>query len=143
MAVNFAILENEIEWFIWRLIGLDEPIGMIVTTELSFRNLVGLLSSLSKVKISDPVILEKIDKLGGRALDAEGKRNTIMHSLWGMGETPDTVVRIKKTAKRTKGLQHQLETMTVEDLTAIATFIDETASSISDLMHSYYHPNPS
>jgi len=104
VVVNFAILENQIEWFIWRLIGLDEPAGIIVTTELSFSNLVSLLSSLSKVKINDPVVLEELHGLTRQALQAQEKRNRIMHSLWGMGETRDTVVRVKKTARHPKGL---------------------------------------
>jgi hypothetical protein len=140
ITVNFAKLENAVEWFIWSLMGQNENIGLIITAELSFRNLVALLSSLSKAKINDTEVLIELDKALKKALEAEQKRNTILHSLWGQGQTRDTVTRIKKTAKISKGLQHQVEEMTAEDITSIANFIDNACLTIQSLSDHYFHP---
>jgi hypothetical protein len=140
VTVNFAKLENAIEWFIWSLIGQDEGIGLIITTELSFKNLVALLSSLSRVKIANAEVLAELDRALKQALQADEKRNIILHSLWAQGQTRDTVTRIKKTAKLSKGLQHQVEEMTAEDITSIANFIDNADLAIESLRVHYFHP---
>ena len=47
----------------------------------------------------------KLREFMRRAADLEEKRNQIAHCVWGAGDGPDTVTRIKTTAKEKHGVQ--------------------------------------
>ena len=63
-----------------------------------------------------------------RISKAEEKRNAIIHSQWAMGDSDETLTRIKTTAKMSKGLRHQFEQVSLEDLKQIAEEIADVAS---------------
>ena len=73
----------------------------------------------------------------GMEAQAEEKRNAIMHSYWGAdalwtkdSEKKKIVTRIKPTAKRTQGLKHHWQDMSVQDLDEIADFIAEVEGDV-------------
>jgi hypothetical protein len=134
ITVNFALLENTISSFVGMLISSDQRVGQIITAELSFRNLVGLLSSLYKHFVNESEKIEELDALLTTALTIEEKRNIVTHSLWGAGYTHETITRIKMTAKKAKGLRHQYEQMSAEDLSKIAERIAELSHDVQMLM---------
>lgn len=134
ITVNFAILENEIAFAIWFLLGLDQQVGQIITAEQSFKNLAALFSSLYRNKTNDPKAIEELNKLMKKVTQVEEKRNKIMHSVWAEGDTHVSITRFKTTAKISKGLTNQFEQITVEDLNKIADEIAEAAGEIQEFL---------
>lgn len=130
ITVNFALLEGEISSFIGVWLSNEEWLGHAVTSELPFRKLAGLLSSIYREMAEKPEQIETLDDLLKRAFIVEEKRNIITHSLWRRGNTPQTIIRIKRTAKVSKGLRHQKEELSVDDLNRIAEEIAEVAHDI-------------
>lgn len=138
ITVNFALLESTICFFVWGIISADQMLGQIITAELSFRNLIALLSSLYKYRINDEGRLAELQKVLNRALYVEERRNIITHSVWAAGATPETITRFKTTAKKSKGLTHQFEQMTVQDLEKIADLAAEVATDIQTFLFDNY-----
>jgi hypothetical protein len=134
ITVNFALLENQIAFAIWFLIGLDQQTGQIITAELSLKGLVALFCSLYRNKTNDPSAINELNDLMKKVTQAEEKRNVIMHSVWAAGDTEKTITRFKQTAKTKKGLQNQFEQMTVEKLNEIANEIAEAAAEVNEFV---------
>jgi len=142
ITVSFALLENEIKFFIWSLLGSNQSIGQIITAELSFKKLRAVLISLYKEKYGENDIYKKMRDLMNRAGKIEEKRNQITHSLWGTGidlrtgkgtgKDIDIVTRFKTTAKEKFGLRSKFEDVTVSDLSKIADDIKKLAGEIQD-----------
>jgi len=65
-----------------------------------------------------------------RVADLEEKRNQIVHSVWAVGAIPDTVSRIKMTAKERHGLRFQFTNVSEHDLSDITIAIKELAANI-------------
>ena len=136
ITVNFAFLEDVISFFVWTWISKDQTVGQIITAELSFRNLIALLSSIFRHRTEDSEKVKMLDALLKRALQLEEKRNIITHSVWAGGKTPDTdtITRVKRSAKIYKGLRHQFEQIGVADLNKIAKEIAVLAEEIQTFM---------
>jgi hypothetical protein len=134
ITVNFANLEGAISFFVWELISNDQRFGQIITAELSFRNLVGLLSSIYKYRANNQGQIIKLEELLNRALHVEEQRNLIIHSQWAAGSKPETITRLKTTAKKSKGLTHQFEQLKIEDLDKIADIISDVDVEIQLFM---------
>ncbi len=134
VTVNFSVLEMTISSFICTLIGKEPKLGQIITAELSFNNLLQLLSSLYQFRINDPIQIRDLKELLKRASDVEQKRNVIIHSIWGQCDTPEEMIRMKTTAKRGKGFYCQYEKVNFKDLEAIA----DTIATIACDMFSFH-----
>lgn len=134
ITANFAMLEVIVAMSVWSLIGPDQRLGQIITAELSLRKLLDLLSNLYELRVNDPQLIKELKGLIAEASRAEKKRNVITHSYWAAGDTHDIRTRVKMTAKRHKGLKHQSEPMSVEDLDDIADFIGEAGNHIKEFM---------
>jgi hypothetical protein len=98
----------------------DQRIGQIITAELSFRNLRALTMSLYRERHGEDGDYDELRELMKRASDVEGLRNQITHSVWGAGETAETVTRIKTTAKEKQGLRFSFVKVSADDLGAVA-----------------------
>lgn len=129
IAVLFAILEHDLINLVHRLLCLPENIARTVTSEISFRGMYQLASSLVKERVPDKfvefrTVLKQIGK-------AEEKRNQISHSLWGSSTSSSAqVVRTKYSAKATKGLHLSREELTVADLYAASNIISIAAYDV-------------
>lgn len=134
ITVNFALLESTVGFFAWMLLGTDQRLGQAVTAEASFRNQVALVSSLFRIRSADKSLVEGLDVVLKSALAAEERRNAITHSVWAAGAGGRTITRIKTTAKVAKGLKHQSEQMTADDLSTIAEQIAEAAGNVQEYM---------
>lgn len=139
VTVNFSILAGTISSFVWGMISTDQMLGQTITAELSFRNLVGLLSSMYKYRINDEERIAELEGLLNRALYAEEQRNIITHSFWTVGDKAETITRVKTTAKKARGLLHQFEQMTVEDLDRIADLAGDVAAEIQQFRFHHYN----
>jgi hypothetical protein len=65
-----------------------------------------------------------------RASDLEEKRNQIAHSVWAAGDKPDTVTRIKRTAKERHGIRFQFSNVGESDLMKVADDVKVLAEEI-------------
>jgi hypothetical protein len=101
-------LEVAISIFVWQLISNDQRLGQIITAELSFRNLVGILSSIFKYRNNNQELIEELNKLLDRAIQAEEQRNLIIHSNWAVGSSQDTISRYKTRPKNQKDIHFNL-----------------------------------
>lgn len=134
ITVNFALLEEAISLCIWALIRGEEPIGQIVTAQLSFRQLVDLFCSLYRFQVSDPTVLDELEGIRKSLHEAEERRNRIIHSGWAAGHEPGLGFRTKTVAKAKQGLQHQFEKIRASDVHALADFLARLADQIVELM---------
>jgi len=128
VTVSFALLENQIQSLIWSLLS-DQRTGQIVTAELSFRNLRGLLVSLYLERFgNNNSDYDAFRELNKRAGNLEAQRNIVTHSLWVAGKTANVVTRVKTTAKEKHGLKFDWETVDEERLKKLAEEIKVLAS---------------
>jgi len=131
VVVNFVILESELFVLIHGLLGTKPEVSRIVTSELSFRNLVDLSASLMK-QVYGKKEFDAYKKVAIFAIEAEEKRNRIIHSIWGRQSGEGKIaVRTKHTAKRGKGLDFQREEFTIVDISNIAHDISRAAYAVS------------
>lgn len=65
------------------------------------------------------------------------QRNVICYSIWGAGDTPNSITRIKSIAKVAKGLRRQFQQTTVEDLDSIIQEIQDLIDDISAFTGGY------
>src|SRR2546428_8736610 len=82
ITVNFTLLESQLQFLVWTLIGPDQRLGQTITAELSFRAVQTVAGSVFRHRY---VHSEKIDELSNllkRVSQVAEKRNQIIHSLW-------------------------------------------------------------
>jgi hypothetical protein len=112
IVVFQVILESTISNEITKLLNLTNEKGQIVTSELSFKQLIALLSSLIIEKIGDknPLYLE-FKEIKKQLYEFENFRNTVAHSIWAHDKSfsDDKAIRMKVTSKEKKGLNLQNE----------------------------------
>ena len=117
-------------------------LGQIITAELSFRQKIDLLSSIYRDKRDNSSELAELDRVLKRAVQAEQKRNTVVHSVWTAYAVNETPGRIKTIAKRrSKGLKLEIESISVKDLEDVANYIANVAYDIQTLVIRFYNPN--
>jgi hypothetical protein len=134
VTVNFSLLENELAFDIHVLLGLDHRTSQIITAELRFKGLLDLFSSLCINKMKNETASTELKELVKKVYQVEQKRNSIIHSLWAVGNTGDTITRFKQTAKSSKGLHFQYEQVTVEKLQKIADEIAEATAEVHNFL---------
>ena len=132
ITVSFELLLSEIQSLIWKLLDQDQRVGQIITSELSFRNLLNLLSSLYLEKKGQDDKSEKLNDLLKKANEIEGTRNGITHSIWGAGKDIEHITRIKTTAKQKAGLRFVFEEVSASSLSDFATEIKTLAGEIQE-----------
>jgi hypothetical protein len=130
VTAHFAVLEAQIEFLTWSLIGRDQGLGQIVTAQVSFRGLLDLLSSIFRHRVADEALRAELDAVLRRAEAVERRRNLVTHSEWGMGSTPETRTRIKMTARQGKGLKHEFEPMTHAEIELISIEAGDVALAL-------------
>lgn len=132
IVVCFEGLNNSVSSGIWSLLKINRLAGECITSELSFKGSLHLFSSLYRLECTDVAKIKELAVILKKANQAEEKRNIIMHSAWGLGsEYKGELLRIKSTAKMSKGLNQQFEEMSVGDLHAISSEIAEASSIFS------------
>jgi hypothetical protein len=128
IALGFSLLEDMLRGTIQILLTAEVDLATIVTAELSSRQLVDVLGSLGRRRIE--TIVEEAGQDNARGyLDevlrlcrkSEELRNTYFHSSY----SPD--LRVKTTAKASRGLRTQFEKVDSSLLLDVADFISETA----------------
>jgi len=123
VVVRFNRLEHALQIFIWLLLGVKFDVGEIITSGLSFRNLLDIFSSLCRHLIDDPNVIEKLRELCKQLGEVEQKRNQLIHSQW-WGNLSEVVVRYKTTARARKGRKTQFEFIEDEYWTRFFSLVD-------------------
>lgn len=130
VTANFAVLEDAVSFFLWSIIGRDQRLGQIISAELSFKAIRALLSAVFHHRVSDETLRHELETLLNQVSEVEERRNILVHSSWGVGDTPKTKTRIKMTAKKGKGIRHQFEQLAAADIEAVAECASELALQV-------------
>jgi len=124
VSIAFSDLENQLEKLIHRVLKIENDIGEILTSELSFKNKVFLVISLMRKnkqliqQNANPKYIDLfIDEFSKMLLKCEELRNQLVHSLY-INYGNKGAIRIKVTAKSVghKRKEELLETSYVLDV---------------------------
>lgn len=135
LNVEFSSLELVLSMLTWGLIGNDQNIGQIITTELSYKKIISLLNGLVIYKVNDNEMYEKSKEIIKRASLCEEKRNQLTHSLWSVAEDDKVVFRQKTTSKLKSGLATSIEIFDVSMIKDICEYISSTKIDAIKLLH--------
>jgi hypothetical protein len=104
-------IENQLSLLIHELTYMDFHKGSALTSGMSFRALSASLSSLVlQVAKEDDDRYKEFTILLGKLQHFEEFRNQISHSIWARSDlSSSTSLRMKTTARRGTGVNHQLE----------------------------------
>lgn len=115
----------------------DFQVGIIVTSELSFRGLINLVYSLAQHRGVAPERIESLRDILKDCFAAEQRRNTLVHSYWEPEPETLRVTRYKYTSKYPQGYRHQLENVSEADLLRFATEIRGLCLDLTELMDAH------
>jgi hypothetical protein len=134
IALGFSFLDDTARNMIIMLAGTDFSVGCIMTTELSFRQKLNVLSSLIKQQLpalvadeNRVVIEDQTNELLKLCWRSEELRNTYLHSSYARQE------RAKMTAKSKHGLRVHVEPVDSGLLLDVADFIVYSGMELESL----------
>jgi hypothetical protein len=105
-------IETQLAILIHELTDMNYPKGSAVTAGMSFRSLCTALSCLVlQVLDENDERYSRFTKLTGKLQHFEEFRNQVTHSNWAHGQDfkSDRSLRIKTTARQSRGVKHQWE----------------------------------
>jgi len=109
ITVSFAALELYMQEMFLHLVQQTPRIAHILTSQLTFSRLRATLISLYKEKYGEDNGFNALKDLMAKAGKIEEERNLITHSIWGSGNTSDSIFRIKVTAREKRGLHAEFK----------------------------------
>ena len=130
----FEELDNQISTAISFLLRRGEDVGLIVTSELSFRAKVNLLLALFRNERPESENLDLLRELCSGCIQIEARRNQVMHSTWLPDLNRAGVTRHKYTARGKHGLREQVERLTLNQVDAISCHCGILAHGVDELM---------
>lgn len=137
IVVFQAHLESMIGIEITKLLNVDNVKGQIITAELSFKQLIGLLSSLVIEKLGEEhQFYQEFKELKKKLYEFENFRNIIAHSIWAHDQefSNDKATRMKLTSKEKKGLKCQHEEIGLNDIIEKLEEVGDAQVKLSFLM---------
>jgi hypothetical protein len=120
VAAVWQALEITIQVAIWAMLGLNGAEGRLSTAALRFDTLLDMISILAVKEVPSEATL--LQNLVSEAKLLQGKRNTVVHGLWGFGESP---IALRAQRFRMKDAADP-PTFTPEQITMIADQINGT-----------------
>ena len=134
----FQRIENTLCTCISVLSGMNDEIGDIVTSEMSFRAKISILSALALYHSSTDDLHEDIQELIKRIRWAEQERNRLVHSMWDLSEDkPGTILREKASIRKSKHKVAQ-EDFTPEDLEDLRNLFEGINTDLIYLFSEHY-----
>ena len=134
----FQRIENTICTCISVLSGMNDEVGDIVTSEMSFRAKVSILSALALYHSSTNDLHEDIQELIKRIRWAEQERNRLVHSMWDLSEDkPGTILREKASIRKGKHKVAQ-EEFIPEDLEDLRNLFEGINTDLIYLFSEHY-----
>ena len=128
LAAKFQFLEFVARALAIEFMKTDYDVGLCLVSEMSFSRLVAALSSIGKEKLQDPEILEQMDELANLLAVCEQERNRILHSAYG--EMEEKLVRVKITAKQSKGLKKIFYEVNPKEIEEVTANIEQTREQL-------------
>lgn len=143
VVLNFSELESQLSAGIANCLSLDQSRGRVVTSELSFRVKVHMLSSLirellpgRRFNVGRDEPIECWSRISAQCFRAEELRNQVMHSEWSGPYLRDLkAVRRKFSAKASRGLSEHVEIVTSARLLDIADYIITVALFVEEFFY--------
>lgn len=144
---NHTRIEHAVAVYITNLGFEDEIIGLIFTSEMSFKNLMSAFSSLVKYKSKNGELIKEhedvLNNLISKINTLEQKRNIYAHSMLfhfdynhddeDYENSEETYLRIKMTAKQNKGFKLSIEEIKTETIQSIITEQESILNEMKDL----------
>jgi len=145
IVTNFSYLEYRLAGHCDNLINAKIPgTGVIITAEMSFNNLLTMISALFKNAFKNPEVQKELKEILARVDRCAKNRNEVVHSIW-TPEFPfvkkvkgEVVRRVKHTAKRKKGLEFQWENYSLDDLHKSANEIRNLTEELQTFFESVF-----
>jgi hypothetical protein len=134
LTTQMAGIEFDMSFFISQLLGGYFEAGHAITSELGFRQLISVLSSLFKVKVKDDALFRQLRTLLAQIEKLETKRNKVVHSLWYFDEKTRTTRRMKVTAKYPKGVRYDFEDVSSASINSLTDELVVASRDLDDLM---------
>ena len=134
----FQRIENTLSVCISAFSGMEEEIGKIVTTEMSFRAKVAILSALATYRSKSGELHEDIQELIKRVRWAEQERNRLVHSIWDLSEDEPGSLRREKTSIRKSKHQVVQENFVPEDLEDLVNLFEGINTDLIYLFSKHY-----
>lgn len=104
VSVSAGILESTVRNVVITQLGLTTPYADCATRELSFKQLIAIAKCFEAEKDQESDAYRELNGLLQRAQTAMDRRNSIIHSEWGL-RADGALVRFKTTAKFGQGLR--------------------------------------
>jgi len=123
ITVRWAELEDALGLLVTTLLNDYQRYTRIVVTELGYRSMLDLCSSLYLERHGDDEDYRTLKDLIPRIVQAAEKRNSIVHSIWRSAGTPSKVTRVKSTAKR-RGYSTTVQNYDTDGFRKISNSID-------------------
>jgi hypothetical protein len=141
---QFSILEDVMKVFAGMLINVNnEDIGRIMTSSTSFQPLYHSLMSLYRSQETEQSLVTEFEKLLDETYKLNEKRNNLIHSIWDVGVTSDSIKRTKRTARFSKGLQMEVETYQVDDINELTDQLIEATQALFMFSFNWQVKHPS
>lgn len=135
ISVNFQTLEYMLAYFVWILIGPDIRIGQVITTNLSFNRLCEIMRGIFPFRVQNQILVDELETIIKKALNAEAKQNTVIHSAWLTSDTSKGKTKRLKITTSKGELKYQFDDMDINELNKTADFILEAYDGLASLMH--------
>lgn len=134
LTLNFAHLEFCFTLFAGSQLGVASPLNQIVTSELSFRQLLNVTQGIYNVVESNDERLANFNEIVRNANILEQQRNKITHSFYGQQEESQNIIRYKNTTKGKQGFKEQKEIVNAESINKIACEISELSTELMKVL---------
>ncbi len=135
VVANFAVLESNLDSSIWFLLfwdsTLEQRTGQIVTSILSFKNKINLLSALYQHRFPAEKPFKDLEEIRKKLNKANEKRNDLVHSTWLAHSK-----KIKPKSSEKKGFKLNFEDMEASEIDKIADLI---AGVSYEMQKFYFH----
>jgi len=143
ISLNFSELDAECASAITFLLKTSVDRGHLVTSEMSFKAKLGVLSSLVRLEYQVenqgfPIPLKTFEDLLYMCQKSEELRNKLMHSSWVHDHANQQVRRRKLSAKMKRGFQNDEEALTPGQILDIADYISVTTEYFERFFHTTY-----
>lgn len=133
----FSALEDTLGWLMGEILGGDDEVRNIISSQASFARLLSITDGLYRKKVTDPALVAKWDALVPRISGAEQKRNRVTHSTWGIWweERPNVFVsQERNTIRGRRGLQASKEKASPQHVTGVAEEIEQVNLDVIDFL---------
>ncbi len=139
MAVSFAMLEMQIQSLLGALIRDHQRVGQIVSSQLSFAKLRATVITLYLDRHGEDDDFKGLRALMNRAGKVEEERNRLTHSIWGAGDTTDSITQMKLTCRETRGYHFESAQWDEAKFIALNDSIKELAGAFQQFYSGLLH----